>query len=467
MTGTRFTDVHRSIKESGSRLIAHRFWFPVNAWEKDMKIQRRTFLKGTAAALAAPAVWIPSARSSWGATLSAGEPIKVGLLFSLTGALAVPEEDSTLVMQYAIDEINAAGGINGSPIEPVIIDAKSDFSVYTAKARELILRDRVLSIFGCYTSASRKAILPIVMERENLLFYPTCYEGAECTQNTICTGPLANQHSFDLIPYMVEQFGPKVFFVGSNYVWPKESNKNAKVWLENAGGELLGEEYIPLGSSEFGPVINKIKAAKPDFIFSTVVGASDIAFHRQFKQEGLNVDNMPIASLTTGEIETKAMGAEFGAGHFLSAPYFQNMDNPTNNKFVEGFLSSPYGKNGVTHYNMEETYTSAYVFKAGLEKAIETHGIEDVTSVNLRDACAGIKLSADVSPEGEVWIDEDNYNTWLVPKIGQCQADGSFVIVKEAPEHVAPDPFSIYPDSGTCKSDGLMAPDGTLTQDVI
>jgi len=432
-----------------------------------MKIQRRKFLKGSAAALAAPALWIPTAREAWGANLTPGEPIKVGILFSLTGSLAVPEEDSTLVMQYAIDEINAAGGINGSPIEPVIIDAKSDFSVYTAKARELILRDRVLSIFGCYTSASRKAILPIVMERDNLLFYPTCYEGAECTQNTVCTGPLANQHSLDLIPYMVEQFGPRVFFVGSNYVWPKESNKNAKIWLENAGGELLGEEYIPLGSAEFGPVLSKIKSANPDFIFSTVVGASDIAFHRQFKQEGLNVDKMPIASLTTGEIETQAMGAEFGAGHFLSAPYFMSMQNPTNEKFVEGFLSSPYGKNGLTHYNMEETYLSAYVFKAGLEKAIAEHGMEDVTSSKLRDACANVKLGADLSPEGEIWIDENNFNTWLVPKIGQCQADGSFVIVKEAPEHVEPDPFSIYPDAGTCTATGLLAPDGSLTQDLI
>lgn len=435
-----------------------------------MSITRRKLLKTAsvgALALAAPHVWLPGNREAWGATLTAGEPIKVGLLFSLTGGLAVPEEDSTLVMQYAIDEINAAGGINGSPIEPVIVDAKSDFKVYSSKTRELILRDKVTSIFGCYTSASRKAILPIVMQQDNLLFYPTCYEGAECTQNTICTGPLANQHSKDLIPYMVDQFGPKVFFVGSNYVWPKESNKNAKVWLEQANGELLGEEYIPLGSSEFGPVIEKIRAAKPDFIFSTVVGASDIAFHRQFKQAGLKVDSMPIASLTTGEIETKAMGAEFGAGHFLSAPYFQALENPTNQKFVENFLGSPYGKNGTTHYNMEETYTSAYVFKGALEKAIADHGIEDVTPRKIRDAAAGIKLSADVSPEGEVWIDGENFNTWLVPKIGQCQADGSFKIVKEAPEHVAPDPYSIYPDIGSCTAEGLLAPDGTLKMNVI
>lgn len=435
-----------------------------------MSWNRRNFLKNSAlagAALAAPSIWIPTAREAWGATLSEGEPIKVGLLFSLTGGLAVPEEDSTLVLQYAFEEINANGGINGTPVEPIIIDAKSDFSVYTEKARELILRDRVISIFGCYTSASRKAILPTVMQRDNLLFYPTCYEGAECTQNTVCTGPLANQHSKDLIPFMVENFGPRVFFVGSDYVWPKESNKNAKIWLENAGGELLGEEYVPLDSGEFGPVLNKIRAAEPDFIFSTVVGASDIAFHRQFRRSGLSAETMPIASLTTGEIEVKAMGAENGAGHFLSAPYFQALQNPANERFVENFLSSEYGKNGVTHYNMEETYLSAYVFKNALEKAIAEFGVNEVTSSRLRDACAGIRVSADVSPEGEIWIDEDNFNTWLVPKIGQCQADGSFTIVKEAESHVAPDPYSIYPDLGTCTADGLLAPDGTLRTDVI
>ncbi len=436
-----------------------------------MGYSRRAFIAGSslaAATIAAPHLWIPGASEARAATLKKGEPIKVGLLFSLTGALAVPEEDSTLVMQYAIDEINKNGGVAGHPIEPIVIDAKSDFNVYSEKTKELILRNKVIAIFGCYTSASRKAILPIVMSQNNLLYYPTCYEGAECTQNDICTGPLANQHSKDLIPFMVEKFGKKVFFVGSNYVWPKESNKNAKVWLQNAGGELLGEEYIPLGSSEFGPVLGKIRDAKPSFIFSTVVGASDIAFHKQFKQEGFKVDSMPIASLTTGEIETRAMGNDVGAGHFLSAPYFQTLDNPTNHKFVEGFLKSKYGKNGVTHYNMEETYLSAYVFKAGVERLAKKNGsIDGISSKMIRDASGGVRLEADLSPEGVIWIDDQNFNTWLKPKIGQCQADGSFKIVKEASENVKPDPYSIYPNLGVCTPTGLKAPDGKLRANVI
>ncbi|MCW5716080.1 MAG: transporter substrate-binding domain-containing protein [Bauldia sp.] len=438
-----------------------------------MAIDRRKFIKnaalGSAAALGAPYAFTRTIGQAWGQQrwVSNGAPIKVGVLFSLTGDLAVPEEDSTLVLQYAFDEINANGGIAGLPVEPVIVDARSDFNVYTERTRELILRERVVALFACYTSASRKAILPTVMAQNHLLYYPTCYEGAECTQNTICTGPLANQHSKDLIPFMVQQFGPRVFFVGSDYVWPKESNKNAKVWLEAAGGELLGEEYVPLGSSEFGPVLNKIRDAQPDFIFSTVVGASDIAFHRQFRQSGFSAEAMPIASLTTGEIETRAMGNEFGAGHFLSAPYFQGLDNPTNQRFVEGFLSSPYGKNGVTHYNMEETYLSAYVFKYGLEAAAAAIGLEEVTPRAIRDHSAGIRVEDDISPEGLIWIDENNFNTWLKPKIGQCQGDGTFTIVQASEEHVAPDPYSIYPELGVCTTNGLVAPDGRVRTNVI
>jgi urea transport system substrate-binding protein len=435
-----------------------------------MKITRRGLARTAATAgLAAafPHIWIPGDKSAQAATPARGKPIKVGVLFSLTGGLAVPEADSTYVLQYAFDEINANGGIDGHPIEPVIVDAKSDFNVYSQKIKELILRDRVLVTFGCYTSASRKAILPTVIERDSLLYYPTCYEGNECTQNTICTGPLANQHSKDLIPFMVKNFGKKTFFVGSNYVWPKESNKNAKIWLNNAGGELLGEEYIPLGSSEFTPILDKIRDAQPNFIFSTVVGASDISFHMQFKQAGFDVHKMPIASLTTGEIETRAMGNEFGAGHFLSAPYFMALDNPTNHKFVEGFLSSKYNHSGVTHYNMEETYNSAYVFKTGMERAIKQYGFEDVTARRIRDISGGVRVEADVSPEGLVWIDDQNFNTWLKPKIGQCQPDGSFKIVAEAATQVAPNPYSIYPDLGVCTKNGLLAPDGKLRPSVF
>lgn len=441
--------------------------------DKPIDNKRRKLLKGsavgaTAAAFGFPSIFIRKASAAKPWIGKGDKTIKVGLLWSTTGNLAVIENDSTQVALYAIDEINAAGGVAGKMIEPIVYDAKSDIKVYSEKISELILKDRVISTFGGYTSASRRAVAPIVMSRNHLFYYPTCYEGRECTQNIINTGPLANQHSFDLIPFMAKEFGPKCYLIGSNYIWPKESNKNAKVWLERAGGEIVGEDYVPLGSSEFTPVFNKVRQAKPDFIFSTVVGDSDIAMHKQFLQEGFKSDKLPIAALTTGEIEIRAMGAEAGAGHFLSAPYFQTLDNPTNHKFVEGYLSSKYGGGGVTHYNMEETYLSLYVWKYGLEKALEQTGnIEEITPRMIRDVSGGIRVEDDVSPEGLIWIDPNNFNCWLKPKIGQCGADGQFTIVKAADEHVEPDPFSIYPERGVCKADGLHTPDGKVKKNVL
>ena len=437
-----------------------------------MMFNRRTLLKGVAASaasltLATPAIFAPG-RASAAPWIKKDGTIKVGVLFSQSGSLAVVENDSTMAVLYAIDEINANGGVAGMQIEPVVIDAKSDIKVYSEKIGQLILSDRVISTFGGYTSASRRAMAPIVIARDHLLYYPTCYEGRECTQNIINTGPLANQHSQDLIPFMVENFGPKVYFVGSNYIWPQESNKNARIWLEKVGGEVLGEDYVDIGGSEFAPIFNKIRQAKPDFIFSTLIGDSDVAMHKQFLQEGFKADKMPIASLTTGEIEVRAMGAEAGAGHFLSAPYFQALESPTNQKFVEGYLGSKYGGGGVTHYNMEETYLSVYIWKAGVERALEKAGdVEAITPRMIRDVSGGIELSDDISPEGKVWIDPDNFNMWLKPKIGQCQADGQFKIIKAAAEHVAPDPMSIYPERGVCKADGLHGADGLVTPSVL
>lgn len=447
-----------------------------------MRVNRRTILKGALAGTAGvaagfPHLYVKDFGQAWGAKpwIYEDEPIKVGLLWSQTGNLSVVENDSTQVSLFAIDEINAAGGIAGKQVEPVVVDAKSDIKVYSEKITQLILRDRVVSVHGSYTSASRRAVMPIVMKWDHLYYYPTCYEGRECMQNIINTGPLANQHSYDLVPFMVENFGPKTYLVGSNYIWPKESNKNVKVWLERAGGEVLGEDYIPLGGSEFAPVFNKIRQQQPDWIMSTVVGDSDIALHRQFLQEGFKSDKTPIASLTTGEIETRAMGNEAGAGHFLSAPYFQTLPNPRNERFVDEYLSSPYGGGGVTHYNMEETYLGIYVWKKGVERALEETGgdWEAITPRMIRDVSGNwrdqgpVGLTDDESPEGSVWIDPDNFNIWLKPKIGQCGADGQFTIVRQADEHVGPDPFAIYPERGVCKADGLHRPDGTVQKDVL
>jgi urea transport system substrate-binding protein len=448
-----------------------------------MGISRRTLLKGAAAAGAGvvagfPHVYIKDFGQVWGAEkpwITKDGNIKVGFLWSLTGQLAVVETDSTMVSQFAVNNINKAGGVKGKMIEPVVIDAKSDIKVFSEKISELILKHRVIASHGCYTSASRRAVMPIVMKWNHMFYYPTCYEGRECMQNIINTGPLANQHSFELVPFMVKNFGKKVYLVGSNYIWPKESNKNVKVWLERAGGEVVGEDYVPLGGSEFAPIFNKVRQTQPNWIMSTVVGDSDVALHKQFIQEGFKSDKLPIASLTTGEIETKAMGNEAGAGHFLSAPYFQTLDNPTNHKFVSEYFASEWGKNGVTHYNMEETYTGILFWVKALERAYDETGgdWEAITPRMLRDVSGkwkgqdAITLTDEESPEGKCWIDPENFNYWCVPKIGQCGSDGQFKIVHNVNQHVPPDPFAIYPERGVCKVDGLHKPDGKVETGVL
>ncbi len=252
-----------------------------------------------------------------------------------------------------------------------------------------------------HTSASRKAILPTVMQRRTICCtIRTCYEGAECTQNTICTGPLANQHSKDLIPFMVEKFGKKVFFVGSNYVWPKESNKNAKIWLKQAGGELLGEEYIPLGSSEFGPVLNKIRDTKPGL--HLLDRRRSVGYRLpQTVQAGRfqGWTRCRSRSLTTGEIETRAMGAEFDAGHFLSAPYFQDVGQSHEPQVRARASSRASTAKTARHTTTWKRRTFRLTSSsAGLEKAAAAVGVENVTPRAIRDHSGGIRIEDAVSP---------------------------------------------------------------------
>ena len=304
--------------------------------------------------------------------------IKLGLLWSSTGHLSLIEKPSLDVALFWINQVNENGGIAGIQVEPVVIDAKSDIKTYREGILFLINEARVMATFGGYTSASRRAVMPLVAKQNSIFYYPTCYEGRECWQNIICTGPIANQHSFDLIPYMIKKYGPRSFFVGSNYVWPIETNRIAKQLLNDAGGEIVGEKYVPLGDENFGVIIQEILNKKPDWIFSTVVGDSDILMRQQYVSAGLKSETMPIASLTTSELEIKKLGIQFGEGHILCAPYFQSLKNSKNLKFVEEFLNSEYGYSGVTHYNMEETYLSFQYFKKSFENTISTIKFLDI-----------------------------------------------------------------------------------------
>ncbi len=431
-------------------------------------IDRRRFLTSSAGLLAAAACLRPgegaaakAVRSPW---VSRKGRIKIGMLWSLTGHLAVIEKPSVDVGLFWVDRINAAGGLAGMPVEAVVIDAKSDMKAYRLGLQHLVREENVLATFGGYTSASRRAVMPLVELNRSLFYYPTCYGGRECWQHIICTGPIANQHSRDLVPFMVEKYGPRAYFIGSNYVWPRESNRVAKRWLDDAGGSIVGEAYMPLGLDRFQPIFDDVRRQAPDWIFSTVVGDSDLYLRQQYIRSGFSPDQLPTASLTTSEMEVRIMGTEYGEGHILSAPYFQSLDNPTNHRFVESFLGSPYGESGVTHYNMEETYLAFLFFQKAVENLVADAGVASLTPTEVRRYSAGLTLPSSLSPEGEVMIDPDNFNTWLTPKIGVFNAEGQIDLLHEQKKPIRPEPYVLYPDRGVCRADGLHLPSGKIVK---
>ncbi len=429
--------------------------------------ERRRFLGLAAASLgfvASPAVL----RRAWADTpsldvfMGSGPRLKVGLLWSITGHLSVIEKPSRDVALFWIDETNRRGGVAGFQIEPVIIDARSDIKAYREGILRLLLDHKVLATFGGYTSVSRRAVMPLVTLHDGLFFYPTCYEGRECWQNIICTGPIANQHSLDLMPFMVDRYGKRAFFIGSNYVWARESNRNASRWLVDSGGELVGERYVPLGHAGFDDIFAEIRKQAPDWIFSTIVGDSDLYFRRAYVDAGFAPDKLPTASLTTSEIEVKSLGASYGEGHILCAPYFQSIKGEANRRFVDSFLASRFGESGVTHYNMEESYLAFCYFKKAVEKVVLAYGASELNPRNIRDASKGMDLSANESPEGEVHLDPDNLNSWLVPKIGQFNSNGQIDILWQSAKKMQPMPYLLYPERGMCMPDGLHLPEGKV-----
>ncbi|MFN4008947.1 MAG: transporter substrate-binding domain-containing protein [Pannonibacter sp.] len=412
-----------------------------------MTMKRRSFLKGIAATGAFAATGFPHI---WNKNMSlaraANGEIKVGVLFSLTGTTGIIEESLNKATLLAIEEINAAGGINGMKIVPIVEDPASDPATFAEKARKLVVGDKCVSVFGSYTSASRKAVLPVFEKRDNLYWYPTLYEGRECSKNVIYTGAVPNQQQDEFIPWLVQKFGKKFYLIGSNYIYPKEENNYCKKLLEKLGGEVVNEEYVPLGHSEFSSVINKIQSTQPNVIFSTVVGDSVVALHRQYRAAGLDPEKMPMASLTTSENEVAAMGGEAAAGHFTSAPYFMVHQSPENEKFVAAYKRR-WGDDKVTHFVSEPSYFQVYLFKQAVEKLAGS----EIDPPTIREAVKGQEL---IAPQGRIRIEPENLHTYLWPKIAMAKSDGQFEVLESFPEWIAPNPYAAYPGQA-CTADGL------------
>jgi urea transport system substrate-binding protein len=392
------------------------------------KMTRRRFIQVSGSVVAAGAA---TASGVWPSSAFAADPVKLGLLHSLTGTIAIAEASLVEAEKLAIDEINAAGGVLGRKIEAVVEDGASENPVFAEKAKKLLERDKVAAIIGCYTSASRKAVLPVLNRAKGLLYYPTYYEGQEQDKYVIYPSQEATQSVVAACEWMAKEKGKNFFLVGSDYIYPRTCNKIAKPTISRLGGKVLGEEYAPLGHTEFSSIINKIKAAKPDCIYSTVVGGSNVAFYKQLKAAGLDGMKQVLLSTVVSENEIEGIGKENAVGYYACMGYFQSIKNPANERFVKAFKAK-YGQDKVIGDPMEVAYNCVYLWKAAVEKA-KSFDPDKVIA-----ASAGLELDA---AEGQIRVHATNHHVWKKVRVGRARADGQFDIMWESPDLIEPNPF--------------------------
>ncbi|UJW84865.1 transporter substrate-binding domain-containing protein [Devosia sp. SL43] len=363
------------------------------------------------------------------------EPWRVGVLFSRSGVTSITESEHFFGTALAIEEINADGGVLGRQIAPVAYDPGGDNSAYRALARELLTEEELSVIFGCSTSASRKAVLPIVERHNGLLVYPSMYEGFEYSENVIYTGATLNQNTFALADYLLQRYGRRVYLVGADYIYPRESNRVMRDLIESKGGEVVAERYIPLdaGTAELTALVDEIERLAPDAVFSTVIGTSAQEFYSLYDARGIDRSQCPIASLTMAESEIRAIGWEKCTGHILAASYFQSIDSDANRRFVMAYKSR-FGEGTNTSVWSQPAYAQVHMFARALERV----GSMDGSKL----AAAMLKEEMD-APEGKLFFDEDTRHIWVTPRIGVLGDGGLFDIVWEAPAAVRPDPYLV------------------------
>lgn len=361
------------------------------------------------------------------------DTVKVGILHSITGTMAISESGSVEAEKLAIKQINDMGGVLGRKIEIIQEDGASDWPTFAEKSRKLLVKDKVAAVFGCWTSASRKAVLP-VFERENgMLYYPTFYEGLEQSKNVIYTGQEATQQIIAGLDWIHEEKDAETFYlIGSDYIWPRTSNKIARKHIENVlGGKVIGEEYYPLGHTNFGSLINKIKLKRPDVIYSIVVGGSNVSWYKQLKAAGITSDKWTLLTISVTEDEMLGIGGENVEGFYSAMKYFQSLDNENNKAFVKAFKEM-WGEDSVIGDVTQAAYLGPWLWKAAVEKA----GSFDIDKIAV--ASNGIEL--DTAPEGYVRIHDSNHHLWSKTRIGRAKANGQFEVIHES-ELIEPDPF--------------------------
>ncbi len=382
------------------------------------------------------------------------EPIKIGVLHSLSGTMAISEVSLRDVVLMAVEEINATGGVLGRQIQPVVVDPASNWDLFAEKSKQLLLVDKVAVVFGCWTSVSRKSVLPVFESHNGLLFYPVQYEGEECSRNVFYTGAAVNQQAVPAVEYLMSEEGgayTKFYLLGTDYVYPRTTNKILRAMLLAKGvpASAIGEEYTPFHHQDYQTIVSKIRqfARRGDAaVISTINGDSNVPFYKEFANQGLRAEDVPIMAFSVAEDELRSMDTTALVGHLAAWNYYQSIDTPENRTFVSNFKSYcqknglPGGNARVTDDPIEAAYFGVHVWKQAVEQA----GTTAVDAV--RKAVYGLEFDA---PGGKKKMDAVNHHTYKPVLIGEIRKDGQFMVISQT-DLVRPEPWSEYtnPDKG-------------------
>jgi len=359
----------------------------------------------------------------------------IGVLFSHTGLMEIPSIQHVRGATLAIDEINAAGGVLGRALNAIHYDTQSDLALYRQYADRLLTEDGVGVIIGCCTSLSRKAVLPSIERRNGLLWYPDLYEGFEYSPNVIYVGAATNQNSLPLARYLFGQGKRRFMLIGSDYIYPREANRVMRDLIERHGGEVLDEIYLPIDTpdEEIRRLVSRVKALKPDAVFSTLVGNNICRLCEHYADAGIDPADIPIASHNMTEAELAVVGRPACAGHITAAPYFSSVDSILNRRFVDSFRSRFGPAAPVSQYAVA-AYSAVLLFATTLELAGE------MDTQRMMQCARGLELEA---PHGRIVIDLDNNHTWMTPRVGVWNGIDEFDVVWESDQVVQPDPWLV------------------------
>ncbi|WP_318373527.1 urea ABC transporter substrate-binding protein [Enterobacter sp.] len=380
----------------------------------------------------------------------AAETIKVGIMHSLSGTMAISETPLKDMALMTIAEINAKGGVLGKQLEPVVVDPASNWPLFAEKARQLLSQDKAAVVFGCWTSVSRKSVLPVFEELNGLLFYPVQYEGEEMSPNVFYTGAAPNQQAIPAVEYMMSEDGgsaKRFFLLGTDYVYPRTTNKILRAFLHSKGvkDQDIEEVYTPFGYSDYQTIVSNIKkfsAGGKTAVISTINGDSNVPFYKELANQGIKATDVPVVAFSVGEEELRGIDAKPLVGHLAAWNYFESVSNPVNTKFVADYRAYakahklPNADTVVTNDPMEATYVGIHMWAQAVEKA----GTTDVDKV--RAAMANQSFAA---PSGfTLTMDATNHHLHKPVMIGEIEDNGQFNVVWQTEQAVRAQPWSPF-----------------------